>query len=396
MPLIMLSDAKLIERIKGGESDCVEFTESVRDLKKIRKVICAFANNLPNHNAPGIIFIGIRDDGSCANLNIDDKLLVTLGGLRADGKILPFPNMEVGKKKLQNCDLVVIQVEPSDNPPVKVDNRCWIRVGSRQDQASYEEERHLVEKRRWGGLSYDMHGVKGASIENDLDMEKFMEYLPCAVSPEVLEENNRNSNEQMLSLRLVREDMPTVTAILMLGNDPQYWFPGAYIQFVRFDGKEVTDPVKSQRKIEGTLPDQLRELDNILNANISVGLDTSGKTHIELSDYPYVALRELVRNAVIHRNYEHSNTPARVYWFSDKVVINSPGGVYGEVSRENFGKITSYRNPTIAEAMKNMGFMQRFGIGIPTVRKALKSNGNPPVEFDIEDSFIVATVEKRP
>lgn len=395
----MLSDAELIKRIEGSESDLVEFTESTRDLDKIREAICAFSNDLPNHRMPGTIFIGIKDNKNCAELNIDDELLTTLGGLRNDGKILPFPVMAVEKKQLKNCEVAVIQAEPSDNPPIKVDSKCWVRVGPRRSQATAEEERRLTEKRRWKDLGYDMRGIRDASVARDIDMDKFTrEYLPHAVSPEVFQENDRDPNEQMRSLRLLTpEYTPTVTAILILGKDIHYWFPCAYIQFVRYDGNEVTDPIKTQKKINGTLSDQLRELDSILKTNISVALDTSGSTHLELSDYPYAALRELIRNAVIHRNYENSNTPVRVNWFAEKIEISSPGGLVGEVSRENFGKgITGYRNPTIAEAMKNMGFMQQFGIGIATVHKELKDNGNPPVEFNIEDNFISATVARRP
>ncbi len=394
----MHTDDELTEIIARGESDCVEFTESTRDLDKIRKVICAFANDLPNHRQPGLIFIGIKNDRSCADLTIDDDLLTTLGGLRSDGKILPFPVMEVVKRSLDGCEVAVIQVEPSDNPPVRVDGRCWIRTGPRRGQATAEEERRLTEKRRWGNLPYDMHGVDGSSVENDLDLRRFRdEYLPFAVPPEVLEENDRNLEEQLQALRLTTQDgTPTVTAILMLGNDPPYWFPGAYIQFVRYEGNEVTDPIKDQTKIHGTLPDQLRELDKILKVHISTALDTSGERHIEKPDYPFEALRELARNAVIHRNYESSNTPVRVYWFADKVEITSPGSVYGAVTRDNFGRpnVTSYRNPTIAEAMKNMGFMQRFGIGIRTACKALQDNGNPPLEFDVQDTLILATIKK--
>ena len=77
-----------------------------------------------------------------------------------------------------------------------------------------------------------------------------------------------------------------------------------------------------------------------------------------------------LRNAAIHRNYENSNTPVRISWLADRVEILSPGSAFGEVGRGNFGQgATSYRNPTIAEAMKNMGFMQRFGIGIATARR---------------------------
>ena len=392
----MPTDAELTEIINLHESDRVEFTAATKDLDKIRKAICAFANDLPDHRAPGFIFIGIKDDGSCADLTITDDLLQTLGGLRSDGKILPFPTVEVSKRNLNGCEVAVIQVEPSDNPPVKTDGRCWIRVGPRRAQASAEEERRLTEKRRWGNLPYDMHGVSDTSVENDLDMQRFeSEYLPTAVSPEVLKQNDRNQQDQLKGLRLMAQDgSPTVTAILILGNDPQYWFPGAYIQFVRYAGDEVTDAIQDQKEIHGPLPDQLRELDAILKANVAVVLDTHGETHVEKPDYPYEALREFVRNAVIHRNYENSNMPVRVYWFANKVEIISPGSVYGAVTRENFGDITDYRNPTIAEAMKNMGFMQRFGIGISTARRALQDNGNPPPEFDIQDTVILTTLKK--
>ena len=394
----MLSDEKLIRLIEGGESDHVEFTGAANDLDKFRKAICAFANDLSGNKRPGIFFIGIDDKGKCANLSIDDALLSRLGGLRSDGKILPFPSLEVAKKNLRGCEVAVVQVEPSDNPPVKMDGRCWIRTGPRRAQASPEEERRLTEKRRWGNVPYDMQGVAGATVEHDLDVQRFQnEYLPAAVSPEVLAENRRDEREQMKALRLVtRDGTPTVTAILMLGKNPHDWFPGAYVQFVRYDGEEVPAPVLDQAKLIGPLSDQLREADRLLKRHISTALDTEGDRHVEKPDYPFIALRELVRNAVIHRNYENSHTPVRVTWLNGHIQISSPGSVYGAVTKQNFGTpdATSYRNPSIAEAMKNQGFMERFGMGIPLARQALEANGNPPPEFDVQDTFVFSTIRK--
>ncbi len=394
----MYNDTKLLTIISQGESDNVEFTQSAKDLDKIREAICAFANDLPDHREPGFIFIGIKDDGSYADLAIDDKLLQTLGGLRDDGKILPFPMMEVSRRLLNDHEVAVVQVEPSVNPPVKSDGRCWIRTGPRRSQATAEDERRLTEKRHWGSLTYDMQGVAGASVEHDLDLRKFeVEYLPNAVSQEVLEGNKRNLKEQLQALRLTSEDgTPTVTAILMLGKFPASWFPGAYIQFVRYDGDKVTDPVKSQREIHGTLSDQLTEIEKIFNTNIAVALDAGREIHVETPDYPVVALRELIRNAVIHRNYNGTNTPIRFHWFENKIEIISPGSVYGVVTRENFGSpgITDYRNPTIAEAMKNMGYMERFGTGIDKARRALEENSNPAPKLTAEDTFIFVEIRK--
>ena len=395
----MFSDDALLEVIRGGESDRVEFTESAGDLDKIREAICAFANDLPDHRQPGFVFVGVKDDGDCTGLSIDGELLWELGGLRDDGNVLPFPSIAVDRRTLNDCEVAAIQVEPSDNPPVKVNGRCWIRTGPRRGQATAEDERRLTEKRRWGNLPYDAQGVPGASVEHDLDMLRFSnEYLPSAVSPEVLEEDDREPEEQLRALRLTTQDgTPTVTAILVLGKDTRYWFPGAYIQFVRYAGNEVTDDILDQAELSGTLQDQLRELDILLKRHIAVALDTQGTTHIEESEYPLVALRELVRNAVIHRNYEGTNSPVRVTRFADKVEIISPGSVYGAVTRDKFGDgtTTGYRNPTIAEAMKNMGFMQRFGLGIQQARQALKKNGNPPPEFEVEDTVVLVTIHKQ-
>ena len=394
----MLSDAELTELLKGGESDRVEFTESAGDPDKIRKAACALANDLPGNKQPGVVFVGVKDDGGCAELNIDDPLLLKLSGLRDDGKILPFPVMEVAKKTLEGCEVAIVQVMPSDNPPIRMDGRSWIRVGPSARQATAEEERRLTEKRRLANQPYDMVGVQGTSIDRDLNMDRFRnEYLPSAVSSEAIEENRRGAVEQLRALRLIAQDgQPTVTAVLMLGENPQRWFPGAYIQFVRYDGVKVTAPVKDQIKLVGTLPVQLREMDKILQANITTALDTSDVTHTEHPDYPYPALRELVYNAVIHRDYDSSYTPVRVYWFTDRVEVSSPGGAYGRVTIENFAKgRTDYRNPTIAEVMKNMGFMQQFGMGIPTAREKLQANGNPPVQFDVNGTFVVATVKRK-
>ena len=395
----MLGDAELVGRIEGGESDRVEFTASTTDLDKFRKAICAFANDLPGNGEPGLLFIGLDDHGRCAGSAIDDALLKTLGGLRTDGKVLPFPVMEVARTRLGDCDVAVVQVEPSDNPPMKVDGRCWIHTGPRRAQATAEEERRLTEKRRWGTIPYDMQGVPGATVEADLDMRVFEnDYLPCAVSPEVLAENRRDRGEQLRALRLMAPNgAPTVTAILVLGRDPRYWFPGAYLQFVRYGGTAVTDEILDHAELSGPLPEQLREADRLLRLNISHALDTRGERHVEERSYPYEALRELLRNAAIHRNYENSHTPVRVSWLADRVEILSPGSTFGEVGRDNFGRgATSYRNPTIAEAMKNMGFMQRFGIGIETARRTLAANGNPPPEFDVQDAFVLVTVRRRP
>ena len=118
---------------------------------------------------------------------------------------------------------------------------------------------------------------------------------------------------------------------------------------------------------------------------------------IELKRYPWAALQQLVRNAVMHRTYEATNAPVRITWFNDRIEIINPGGPYGIVNSENFGQpgVTDYRNPHLAEALKVLGYVQRFGVGIATARRLLAENGNPPPEFDATTNQYLRVVVRR-
>lgn len=395
-----MDDQELTALLGDLESDRVERKASISDGKKMRQAICAFANDLPNHKKPGVLFVGVNDDGTCANLSITDELLLSLSNIRSEGKILPFPVLQVNKRILDSCELAVVIVEPSDAPPIRFDGRTYIRVGPRRATATPEEERRLNEKRRARDLPFDLRPFISASID-DLNLDIFQrEYLASALAPEVLDENQRSLTQKLISLRFATPEpnsLPTSLGILVAGKEPRQFIPGFYIQFVRFDGTELTDPIRDQKDISGSLIDLLRYVDEVLQANISTASDiTAQPVEVKQPDYPIVALQQLVRNAVMHRSYEETNAPVRVYWFSDRIEIQSPGGLFGQVNRQNFGQgVTDYRNPHLAEAMKNLGYVQRFGIGIPTAQKELKKNGNPPAEFVIEDSYMSVIIRRQ-
>ncbi|MDB9525360.1 ATP-binding protein [Oscillatoria sp. CS-180] len=395
-----MKDQELAMLFADLESDRVERKASASDGKKIRQAICAFANDLPNHKQPGVLFVGVNDDGTCSNLPITDDLLLNLSNIRSEGKILPFPVLQVNKRIINDCEIAVIIVEPSDAPPIRFDGRTCVRVGPRRATATPEEERRLNEKRRARDLPFDLRPFVSASID-DLDLEGFQhEYLASALAPEVLQENQRSLNQKLISLRFMTPEpnsSPTCLGILVIGKDPRQFVPGFYIQFVRFDGVDLTAPIRDQKDISGSLVDLLRYIDEVLQANISTATNiTVQSVEIKQPDYPIAALQQLVRNAVMHRSYEETYAPVRVYWFQDRIEIQSPGGLFGQVNRRNFGEgVTDYRNPHLAEAMKNLGYVQRFGIGIPVAQKELEKNGNPPAEFTIEDSYISVVIRRQ-
>jgi ATP-dependent DNA helicase RecG len=118
-----MTDEELIALLSDVESDLVERKSSLSEKGKVCEAICAFANDLPNHRAPGVIFIGAADDGRPTGVPITDELLRELGDLRTNGNIHPFPSLVVEKRRLQDAEIAVLVVQPADAPPVRYQGR---------------------------------------------------------------------------------------------------------------------------------------------------------------------------------------------------------------------------------------------------------------------------------
>lgn len=392
----MLTENQLEQMLSDMESDRIERTTSVNDTDKFCQAICAFANDLPNYRRPGYLLIGVKNDGTLSGLAVDDKLLKDLGGIRSDGNILPQPLMNVAKFSLKGGDVAVVEVHPSDLPPVRYKGRVYIRVGPRKSIASEQEERVLSERRVALAHSFDARPCQEATID-ELALGQFDAYRREAVDPETISANHRPIEQQLASLRLYDPERacPTHAGILLFGKNPRFFLPGAYVQYLKLPGTELTDMPEDQAEVSGDLHSVLRELEGRLKLLIQTTMRTiSALEEKLLPGYPEWALRELMMNAVMHRNYD-SNTPIRFYAFSDHIEIQSPGGLYGEATPENFPTRNSYRNPVIAEAMKSLGFVNRFGYGVQRAQALLAQNGNPPAKFEFDEHSVLVKIYRR-
>jgi len=392
----MLTDDEIAALFRDMEADRAERKRNFQTAAdKIRQAICAYANDLPNHRLPGLVFVGQEDNGSCSGIDVDDELLKTLGGLRSEGLILPFPVMSVTRREIDGCTVAVIEVSPSTQPPVRFDGRTWIRVGPRRAIATAEEERRLTEKQVWQNLTFDARPCADASLD-DLDLHRFeTEYVPSATSPEIRRENGRSTEEKLRALRLIsRDGRPTNSALLLLGKEPREYLPGAYIQFLRLDGPELVDPILDQKEIGGTVPDQVRQIEELMRLNLRTPAVIGGAQRREQPDYPAEALEQLIRNALLHRTYDSSTMPVKVYWYSDRIEIINPGGLFGEVNPNTIWRnVTAYRNPFLAEGLKSLGVVERFGYGLMQARRAVEANGNPPLTTEFEPNYTLFRVE---
>lgn len=376
------------------ESDRVERTISTNNTDKFGQAICAFANDLPDSQQPGYLILGADDKGHIQPLDISDDLLKNLAAIRTDGNIQPQPSMIVEKVELDKGTVVVVEVQPAHFPPVKYKGRIWVRIGPRKGIANDADEKRLIEKRASQALTFDALPSLESSFD-DLDITLFQrDYLPKAMPEEVIADDKRDVRLQLQSLGFydMKFDCPTYAGLLLFGKNVERKLPGAYVQYVRFKGTSRAGDIIREYKFSGNLMKILYQLDTFVDTTIANRrpVPVSALREEIITDYPHWAIRELLMNAICHRDYE-SNGPIQFYQYDDRIEILNPGGLYGKANAKNFPFVNDYRNSVVAEAMKVLGFVNRFSRGVLRVEDDLKENGNgyPEFKLHLETAFLV-------
>ena len=389
----MITKTELQDLLQTTETYRVERTTSTNDMDKFQEAICAFANDLPNSRKKGYLILGAYDNGTLSGLKVDDALLKKIAAIRSDGNVLPLPVMSVERFEFPEGDLLVAEVSPSLLPPVRYRGRTFVRIGPRRDIATEAEERILMERRTSYMATFDAMPCLGATI-NDIDTHYIkQEYLPQVIDAEVLSGDQRDIKEQLAAIHLydLTHDCPTNAAIILFGKNPRYFFPGFYIQYVRFAGKAIGGAVLNEKRFQGPLYRLLPEMEMFVSNAIITQRPVSVSLFREKTviNYPNNALRELLMNACMHRDYQ-ANMPVRLYQFGDHIEIMNAGGLYGEARPENFPNVNDYRNPIVAEAMKEMKYVNMFNQGIRRVQEMLLENNNKEAEFDVSKLTVFA------
>lgn len=131
-----ISTEEIRAMLNDLESDRIERTISTTNTDKFGQAICAFANDLPNHQQTGYLFLGVKENGEIQPINVTDELLKNIAAIRTDGNIQPQPSMTVEKVPMPEGDIIKVEVQPHIFPPVRYKGRIWTRVGPRKGIAS--------------------------------------------------------------------------------------------------------------------------------------------------------------------------------------------------------------------------------------------------------------------
>lgn len=389
-----MNETTLRELIAGGETATVEFKSSATRPIEVAVRMCGMANN----RAGGMIIFGI-EDATRAIVGIRNPSLTNDVVLRAARMIKPA--VPVGETSVQTwaidgCTLLTVEIPSNGGRLYQYDGACYVRRGTNTVPLSVEEiSAHLnaYEPSRWES------GIIPHATIMDLDPDALDRYLATR-SPENRTRQRYSSNtEMLLGLHAAANDTqadsirPTNAGMLMFGYDPQLYLPQSEVVCIKYADTQGIRTYIDRKNFVGTLPELIDKTSSFLRQYIRVGATIRGFYREDEPEYPYEALREAVVNAVIHRDYHRSGETVRVFMYSDRVEVRSPGALLPKVTLDDLValRVTSVpRNPVLAGFLRDMpGYMERVGSGIRFMLREMEGLGLPPPEFSEHYDFVV-------
>lgn len=369
--------SKLTDILKQPEGRRLEFKESLPTNSDLAKTILAFAND-----AGGELYLGIKDMPREV-VGLDENELITLEEKIAnlihdlcEPVILP----EITFLQHEGKHIIRTQVYKGSTPPYHLKNKTiaggtFIRVGSTNRLASAEMIAEL--ERHKQNISFDSELVYTKTVEQ-IEISIFKEFFQEKTGEEL-------TFQALKKLELFRSEhgknLPTYALILLSDDELQkQYFPYSKIECARFKGT-VPGNFIDQKTIDVNVGLQAEQAYQFVLRHISQGtIDYTGVYRNDRWEYPIVAIREIIRNAVIHRDYSLTGKDIKIAIFDDKVEITSPGKLMSTVDFSDMESGQSdIRNKILAPVFKKLRIIEQWGNGLKLIAEELQSY--PEIDF---------------
>ncbi len=367
------TDSDLSQVIREGRNTRIDWFSEQTPLNMIATAMTAMANY-----QGGIILMGVAGPTG-TTLGVRDAEAVVDRVLQAALSLDPPLIIPVPQISLVNGQSIVVAHIPPGMPHVySLDGRYLTRSGVDNIPLKPRELRRLIFER--GEVNFETEVPPGATLD-DIHWEKAEAY---AASVNGLGENDVRKLllKRSCLVTINGELLPTNAGILLFGKDPQRFIRGAEITAARFAG-EVMGDTFNREDILGTLPDQIKRAETFLIDHLRKGVQLgSAMARQENFEYPLEAARELVVNAVAHRDYSISGDGIRLFIFKDHLEIANPGRLAGPVTVDNIKDERFSRNPVIVQTLADMGFIERLGYGVDRVIHLMQQQKLRTPEFE--------------
>lgn len=364
------------------ESQNIEYKTNWRD--EYLKWICGFANS-----NGGKLFIGIDDNGNVTGIDNYTELLEQLPNKFRD--ILGVYS-EINLKNENRKHFLEITV-PRYDIPISVRGKYYIRSGSTLQELKGPALNEFILKRT--GKTWDDLPEQRASI-NDIDEATVKQFLKDAKEAQRINiENDINISDLLDKLRLLEDGKIKRAAIILFGKDPGKFYPNLDVKIGKF-GESDAD-LKFHEVVEGNLIQLKKHIGEILNAKFFIHpIDFVGMQRVERDEYPVAAVREMILNALVHRNYMGAPTQIRLY--DNHFSIWNDGGLPDGITEEDLKKVhrSKPRNPLIADTCFKVGYIDSWGRGTIKIIEACKEAGLPePVLKEEQGGFLSKIFKDR-
>lgn len=409
-----------LDQIAVRESEQIEWKENVADVDNVVQTLSAFANDLANLGG-GYVVCGAREQKNQFGFPELVRTGLTANKLKEiEGQVLqrcrdrvspPLAPLvqEIACQDPSRRMLIFIQPSTGSAHSVRSGDdgaKHWVRIGRETREARNGILRELL-VRKGAQLSWDRRLCEGATA-NDLDLLSLRDGLQRmrvfsadrGVEPYLSDETQLSA---MVPPLFGREPLtgilrPRNFAVLLFGREPQRFIPGLFSLFSIYPGQDRSDVHAERHELVGTLIEQSRRLNELLDVQSSTTFDKSSRSDPNAVKYPRRALYEAMGNALAHRDYEEAD-PTRVTVFEDRIEILSPGSLPMGVSAEKFraGEASPrWRNQALAWFFNRLQIAQAEGQGIPTILRTMREEGCPPPIFDVDEVRVICTLPAHP
>ena len=371
---------ELVNLLKEGESETVEFKPSLSQTDKILECVSAFSNT-----KGGILVIGVRDTGEVIGVDIGKRTLESLATrIKQNTDPAIYPSISVDN--VEGKIIIVIEVEESKSKPVFAFDKVYKRVGKSNQRVSSDELRKMaLEGRR---IYWDEEVCEGANLE-DIEEDKVRWYLERREEiRKVKKPEKMDIGTLLLNIGAAKkvngELRPTNAGILFFGKNPQRFVLQSQLRSARFAGKTLTRDFLDRLDCTGALWEMIEASEDFIRKNIRLfGFRTDYSfQRIDKLEYPIKAIREAIINALIHRNYfEPADT--RVAIFDDRIEIISPGPFPEGVTPEKPKHVPV--NPVLCQLMYDVGFIEKYGSGIYMINELCEDWGISRPEYELSE-----------
>jgi len=380
--------------VSQGESDTIEFKRSTGEMKEAMQTLCAFLNGMG-----GTVLFGVKPDGAIEGQEVSDQTLRDI--VQAADRFEPPAHVSIHRVKVKAArDVILIVAEGGrEMRPFVYEGHAYERVSSttrRMPQPKYE--RLLVErghaKRRWENLP-----AEGLALK-DLDRKEILRTRELAIQQNrISPDTSRDIGEILDRLGLRIDGVLTQAALMLYGKRFLPNYTQCLLKLGRFRGTEITGEIVDNRQEHMNAFAMVREGMEFLKRTMPLGARfPAGEVFREdRFPIPLDALREILLNAVMHRDYSHYSGYVAIAVFDDRIEIRSFGRLpTGITVKQLSGKHDSKPvNPLIAGAFHRTGAVEVWGRGTNRVIALCKGHGAAPPKFSEQSGFLTVTFKAQ-